>query len=308
MAEQFTDYYRALGVPATATSEEIKEKYRFLALKYHPDRGGSARQMSMLNEAYSVLSSESLRANYDRVYERYYSRGSEGANEIERMNALVHVLVVAKRQAKANAIKGAVWLALGIVVTAIGYAIASPGSTYLVMWGAMLFGGYQFVVGLHHYFNPQLLVKKSVGVAAYQKIFAGVPVKRSWKAVWALAGLVVVVFIVAGVVGEYNNTHYPASYATNFLTSCQSKGASESACSCALNDLESKYTYAEAKVMDTDPQSSTSQNMVSTIVDDCRQNSSGDSSVPLQSGSQSDSSSSIPISSSPVSGNKKLAS
>jgi molecular chaperone DnaJ len=32
------DYYKILGVPKSATSDEIKKAYRQLALKFHPDR------------------------------------------------------------------------------------------------------------------------------------------------------------------------------------------------------------------------------------------------------------------------------
>lgn len=53
------DPYEVLGVPQTATDEEIKAAYRKLAKKYHPDlNGGSAEaeaKMQEVNEAYNIL-------------------------------------------------------------------------------------------------------------------------------------------------------------------------------------------------------------------------------------------------------------
>ncbi|ASN80299.1 MULTISPECIES: molecular chaperone DnaJ [Deinococcus] len=63
------DYYELLGVPRTASADDIKSAYRKLALKYHPDRNkedGAAQKFAQINEAYAVLSDAEKRAHYDR--------------------------------------------------------------------------------------------------------------------------------------------------------------------------------------------------------------------------------------------------
>ena len=65
-----TDLYHVLGVPRTASADEIKKAYRKLALKYHPDQNPGNKvaedKFKEINAAYSVLGDEQKRAQYDR--------------------------------------------------------------------------------------------------------------------------------------------------------------------------------------------------------------------------------------------------
>lgn len=61
------DYYSVLGVAPQANAETIAAAYRNMALKCHPDCGGSHREMSLLNQAWRVLSDPEQRARYDRT-------------------------------------------------------------------------------------------------------------------------------------------------------------------------------------------------------------------------------------------------
>ncbi len=64
------DYYEILGVPRTATLEEIKHAFRKLAIAYHPDRNPSKEAEAFIKEvieAYEVLENPSTRMLYDSL-------------------------------------------------------------------------------------------------------------------------------------------------------------------------------------------------------------------------------------------------
>jgi len=76
------DYYDILGVSRDASNKEIKQAYRNLARKYHPDvnqEDGAEQKFKEINEAYEVLSDSQKRAAYDRLGHAAFNGSFSGA-------------------------------------------------------------------------------------------------------------------------------------------------------------------------------------------------------------------------------------
>lgn len=67
---EYKDYYKVLGVPRTASADEIKRAYRKLAKEFHPDKNkakGAEDRFKEVNEANEVLSDAKKRQSYDSL-------------------------------------------------------------------------------------------------------------------------------------------------------------------------------------------------------------------------------------------------
>ena len=84
-----TDPYKVLGIPTTATDDEVKAAYRRLAKKYHPDANpgdkAAEQRMKEINAAYDQImnknasSSEPFGSGYDPFGGAYSAYGGAGA-------------------------------------------------------------------------------------------------------------------------------------------------------------------------------------------------------------------------------------
>jgi DnaJ-class molecular chaperone len=75
------DYYQILGVPRSASADDIKRAYRRLASQHHPDKGGDKEKFQEIQQAYNMLSDPASRQQYDNPQPTFdFSRAGPGFN------------------------------------------------------------------------------------------------------------------------------------------------------------------------------------------------------------------------------------
>ena len=71
-------YYEVLGVPKTASADDLKKAYRKAAIKNHPDKGGDPEKFKEISHAYEVLNDPEKREIYDQYGEDALKEGMGG--------------------------------------------------------------------------------------------------------------------------------------------------------------------------------------------------------------------------------------
>lgn len=84
------DYYKILDISEFSTTEEIKNAYRKLARKWHPDVAGNTpdviKRFKEINEAYEILSDNIKKNNYDKARRFYNYSSSNSQKETKSYN------------------------------------------------------------------------------------------------------------------------------------------------------------------------------------------------------------------------------
>lgn len=102
-----TDHYATLGVPKTASADEIKRAFRKLASQHHPDKGGDTAKFQAIQSAYETLGDAAKRAAYDNPAPQFSRFPSGGFN----MNDIFGQMF-GQQQSQRSHVRMTVWISL----------------------------------------------------------------------------------------------------------------------------------------------------------------------------------------------------
>ena len=113
-----TDYYAKLGVPKTATADEIKRAFRRLASQHHPDKGGDTQKFQAIQEAYATLGDEQKRAEYNNPRPQFSGfHGHPGGVNINDIFGQMFGQQFAQQHPRRNHVRITLWISLLDVAT-----------------------------------------------------------------------------------------------------------------------------------------------------------------------------------------------
>lgn len=106
-----TDHYATLGVPRTASADEIKRAFRKLASQHHPDKGGDTAKFQAIQSAYDTLGDAAKRAAYDNPAPQF--SGFPGGAQFNSMHDIFSMFGQGfPGQQRRNHVRMSLWITL----------------------------------------------------------------------------------------------------------------------------------------------------------------------------------------------------
>ena len=168
------DYYSILGAEEDAPRSEIERLYKRLAVRHHPDRGGDEEEMKSLNEAYTILRDESVRAAYDAQRQK-----TETSIYVDATHT-----PYSSPSAKADAISGQCVTALMFLAVGLVLLFLVRFQYVLFLWPLALLAVLLIVAGIVHAHSAMSMVREMFSPGAPARRF----IMAQEMAFWSIVG------------------------------------------------------------------------------------------------------------------------
>ncbi len=168
------DYYSILGAGETASQDEIERLYKRLARQHHPDRGGDAKEMKAINEAYRVLGNAASRTAYDSRHQRSARAPSSVAPPLSPPSVLLP-----------DTVRGQLAGALFLLLAGLVFLFLVRIYYIRFMWPFLLVAAFVVIFGVWKVHAVMVFARKSVAPAHPVRRHVWIQELAFWSMVFA---------------------------------------------------------------------------------------------------------------------------
>lgn len=148
MPDEDKDFYAVLGTREDASADEIQRRYRRLAARHHPDRGGDEEEMKALNEAYGVLGDAAGRLAYDAARRARRGATDGEAEYAEEETAYETTARYASRPVELDLIGGRLFSGVGCVLVGLVLLFLVRAHYVIFLWPLALLAAFVVLMGV----------------------------------------------------------------------------------------------------------------------------------------------------------------